>query len=158
MDHANGSPQGYYLHWPWQWVGTSHTGTFHTCAWHNPYKRAGSPNPLLTFWLDVTQVASRSRHLSQTLSRSSVHLTLTSYLFYLHVDLHLSIHSPAEAWQPHMKLKLLLVWRAIILASYKFKLQKAPACLLAQQVGVQNRAVDHRLGHIEWNLPAIEKV
>ena len=38
MDHANGSPQGHHLHWPWQWAGTNHTGTCCTCVQHNPIK------------------------------------------------------------------------------------------------------------------------
>ena len=36
MDHANGSPQGNHLHWPWQWAGTSHTGTCCVCTWYHP--------------------------------------------------------------------------------------------------------------------------
>ena len=116
--HANSNPQGHHLHWPWQWAGTSHTDTSHACAWHNPYKRAGSPNPLLTFWLGMTQVTSRSRHLSQTLARWLVHSTLTIYLIYSPVNLHLSTHSPAVAWQPHVNLKLVPIWQASILASY----------------------------------------
>ena len=41
------------------------------------YKRAGSPGPLLTFWLNVTLVTSRykTRNLTLTLARPSVHLT-----------------------------------------------------------------------------------
>ena len=30
-------------------------------------------------------------------------------------------------------------------------------CLLTQGVGVQNRAADHPLSHVEWSLPLTEK-
>ena len=43
------------------------------------YKRASPPSPLLTFWLNVTPVTSRSRtrHLTWTLARLSVYSPFT---------------------------------------------------------------------------------
>ena len=36
--HANGGPYSHHLHQPWQWAGTSPTGTHPTCAWHHSIK------------------------------------------------------------------------------------------------------------------------
>ena len=50
--HANGGPQGHHLYWPFQWlVPVTPAPAVHACG--KLYKRAGSPDPLLTFWLDV---------------------------------------------------------------------------------------------------------
>ena len=62
------------------------------------YKRADSPGPLLTFWLNVIPVTSRSktRNLTLTLTRLLVHTTHSLIPYFTH-DLHRSTRSPAVA-------------------------------------------------------------
>ena len=54
LAHANGSPHGRHLHWPWLRTGTSIPGALPRMRMAPLYKRACLPSPWLTFWLNVT--------------------------------------------------------------------------------------------------------
>ena len=61
--------------------------------------------------------------------------------------------SPAIAWQPHVDIKLSLKWQTNVLASPQFRFRKAPACLLMQGVGAQNRVADTLLATLSGACP-----
>ena len=81
------SPGAMQMVAPMATICTSHSNGLVPVSWLCPpgmhmvplYKRASSPSPWLTFWLNVTQVTSRSRtrHLTQTLTRLSVYSPFT---------------------------------------------------------------------------------
>ena len=91
---------------PWPPFSSALVTGWYQCHWCLPckhvaplYKRAGSPSPLLTFWLNLTQVTSRSktRHLTQTCQ--TVGLLNIHLLTCLSAgDLHLTARSLAIAW------------------------------------------------------------
>ena len=103
--HANGNPHGCHLHRPWLQTGTSTLGVPPHMHVVPLYKRAGLPSPWLIFWLNVIQATSRSktRSLTLTLARLSIHSTHTRQLLIL---LQLTSVDPlaSHSWRPNANL------------------------------------------------------
>ena len=99
----NNSPQLCSCKWlpPWSPFASALVTDWHQyfgCPLHMHvaplYKRAGSPSPWLTFWLNVTSGTSRSkvRNLNLTLARLSVHST-----HFVDLSVHLLT---SHSWRP----------------------------------------------------------